>query len=102
VFWASSAICCDGDQPNSEPDYQRTHGVIPFCYWLCASVYIVALRVRIDRPAVQFSGAEVGYASAKNHRSAGFRCEPKAPPAEWASAAERSPRYKPRPTTLVQ
>ena len=33
---------------------------------------------------------------------ADFRREPKAPPAEWASAADRTLRYKPRPTMLVQ
>jgi hypothetical protein len=53
-------------------------------------------------PRVQIRGVEADYVSARKHRSAGFRCEPKAPPAEWASAAERSPRYKPRPTMLVQ
>jgi hypothetical protein len=53
-------------------------------------------------PPVQIRGVEADYVSARKHRSAGFRCEPKAPPAEWASAAERSPRYKPHPTMLVQ
>jgi branched-subunit amino acid ABC-type transport system permease component len=47
-------------------------------------------------------GVEAGYVSARNHRTAGFGCEPKALPAERASAAERSPRYKPRPTMLVR
>ena len=42
--------------------------------------------------------ADYGYVSARNNRSAGFRCEPSG----WASAAERSPRYKPRPTMLAQ
>ena len=31
-----------------------------------------------------------------------FAANQRAPPAEWASAAERSLRYKPRPTMLVQ
>ncbi len=46
-------------------------------------------------------GAAAGCGSVNNHRTAGFRCVPKAL-AERATAAERSSRYKPRPTMLVQ
>jgi hypothetical protein len=58
-----------------------------------------------DRAIVSLNalrGVEAGYVSARNHHTAGFDCEPKALPAERTSAAERSPRYKPRPTMLVR